>query len=219
MANKKGALRNSDGVVDAADYIPRLAMPGARDVIDVKEESWGRIAFGWLKGLLAFGVILLLLVGLLYSGLSATLMMLSSVNSDSNSREWVVRNTWGETGGKPPLDQKVVISTTKALPAEWWNRILVGWTGIAAPAVVRIASTDYEKLYIANSEVTNLTTEESGEFTSSAAFQYNTDEELTEQNYKLDNEYLVECVSGSCEAGTYFVIDAVQIFGERQIAK
>lgn len=219
MANKKGILRNSDGVVDSADYIPRLAMPGAHDVIDVKEESWGHIALGWGKGLLGFGLILVILVGLLYSGLTATLMMLSPTSADTSSREWVVRNTWTETGGKPPIDKQVVISTTKALPTQWWDLVTVGWVGIAAPAVVRIASTDYETLYIVDSKVTNLTTKDSGSFISSPAFRYDTKTDLAEQNYKLDNEYLVECVSGSCEAGTYFIIDATQIFGERQATK
>lgn len=215
--NKKGKFRNNDGIVNSSDYVPRLAMPGARDLIDVKEESWGRIILGWGKGLGAFILILVLLVGLLYSGLAATLMVLSSTSPNSDSRDWVVRNTWSETGGKPPIGQEAIISATSGLPAEWWNRILVGWTGISAPATVRISSTDYETLYISDSKVSNLTTNESGTFVGSAAYGYDSKEVPAELNYKLDNEYLVECISGSCEKGTYFIIDATQVFGERQV--
>lgn len=214
--NKKGKLRNNDGIVNSSDYIPRLAMPGARDVVDVKEESWGQIVLGWSKGLVLFVLILILLIGLLYSGLSATLMMLSSTSPTSSSREWVVRNTWSETGGTPPMEQEVIISATSALPAEWWNRIMVGWTGISNPATVRVVSNDYDTLYISDSKITNLTTNKTGNFAGSAAYSYNAKEAPIEQNYKLDNEYLVECVSGSCKKDTYFIIDETQIFGERQ---
>jgi len=211
MVNKKGKLRNNDGIVDSSDYIPRLAMPGARDIIETKEESWGHIALGWSKGFIGFILVALIIVAALYSGLAATLMMYSPISSNSSSRVLVVRNTWSKTAGQPPLNTNVVISSTTALPSEWWNRVAVGWTGIANPAIVKISSTDYEKLYIANSKVTGLTSKLNGNFTGSADFKY--DPTAKAQNYQLKNEYLVQCVSGNCKPGTYSIISNSQIYG------
>ena len=213
MAKKQGKLKNSRGIVDSSDYNPQLAMPGAHDVVEIKEESWPSIIFGWIRGLIAFAIVAVLLLGVIYSGLAANLMMYVPLNPDSSSRSWVVRGTWSETGGKPSVGEQAVVSEDTMFPEEWWNTILVGWAGISNPSIVKIQSTTYDKLYINNDKVTNLSNEKvSGKFVTSPSYAVNATE--GEQNFKLKNQYLVECVSGSCKPGTYFIVDVKQIYGE-----
>lgn len=215
MSKKQGKLKDNSGIVDSSDYIPKLAMPGTSDIVEVKEETWGSIFVGWGKGLFAFVLVATLFIGFLYSGLAATLMYYMPVDSDSSSRSWVVRGTWSETGGKPPLEEKVVISTDTYVPTEWWNNVLIGWTGVTKPAIVSIQSTPYDTLYIANGKVTNVSNPDiKGDFSSSPSFPYDIETDSAEQNHKLNNEYLVKCVSGSCTEGSLYIISKDQIFGE-----
>jgi len=212
---RKGKLRNPDGVVDSTDYVPQLAMPGSHDVIEIKEESWGQIAFGWVRGAIAFILILAIFVAILYSGLSAYLMVYSATGK-GNEHSWVVRNTWSKTGGQPPLNSDVVISEDTTTPAQWYGFIAVGWTGISSPSTVKIVSTNYDKLYIANSKVSlvNNKAVRNEDFVGSPAYSYNPKKDSAERNYQLRKQYLVECVSGNCKPNTYYVISKDQIFGE-----
>lgn len=215
----KGRLRNNDGVVDSSNYTPKLAMPGARDIIEIKEESWPQIIFGWVKSLLGVLGVGLLVIAMLYSGLAANLMMYIPTSEDVTKRDLVVRNIWQDTGNKPPLNTNVVISTTNVLPENWFELIRVGWTGTENPAVVRIASTDFDTLYIVEDEVVNLgESGETGTFVGSPSFPHYSELETysEEQNVVLDNQFLVECISGACEPGTFFIISDNQIFGEQR---
>lgn len=217
---KGGKLKNNDGLVDSSNYTPKLAMPGAREIIEVKEETWPQIIWGWIKSLLGVFGVGLLVLAMLYSGLSATLMMYIPTGTDSTQRDLVVRNTWQETGNRPPLNTQVVISVTSALPENWLELIRVGWTGTDNPAIVRIASTEFDTLYIVEDSVTNLgESGEEGTFVGSPAFPHSEEDGtyFEEQNIVLDGQYLVECISGACEAGTFFIIDSSQIFGEQRV--
>lgn len=215
MVKKLGKLKDTSGIVDSSDYIPQLAMPGTHDIVEVKEESWGAIFAGWGRGLLAFVLVSVLFLGLLYSGLAATLMYYMPLYSDSTSRSWVVRGTWSETGGKPPVNTEVVISADSYAPTEWWNNILVGWTGVSSPAVVSVQSNVYDTLYIENGKVSNLSNPKiNGAFLGSPNFPYDAAIDGAEQNHKLKDEYLVKCVSGSCTKDSLYIISKDQIFGE-----
>lgn len=212
MTKKQAKFKDSSGIVDSSDYTPKLSMPGAHDIVEVQEESWSSIIFGWAKGALAFVAVAFVLIGLLYSGLAAFLMSYVPTDSESSSRSWVVRGTWSETGNQPPFDSTVVISKTVPSTDDWIENIKIGWIGITDPAVVLIKSTPFDELHIFDGKVTNVNSSEAqGKLVSSLAFDSVAEDT---QSYKLKNQYLVECVSGSCEAGTYFIIDENHIYGE-----
>lgn len=216
----KGKLQNNnDGIVDSSNYTPKLSMPGAREIVEVKEETWLQIIFGWMKSLIGVIVVALLVATVLYSGLSANLMMYIPTSTETMQRDLVVRNTWQESGNRPPLNTQIVISTTSTLPENWFGLIRVGWLGTDNPAIVRVASTEFDVLYILEDKVTNLgASGDEGKFVSSPAFPHSPEDETytEEQNISLNGEYLVECLSGACEPGTYFIITNSQIFGEKR---
>lgn len=217
MALRKGKLRNNDGVVDSSGYTPRLSMQGSRDIVEVKEESWFSIAGGWIKGIIAFVLSLIVIIAGIYSGLAATLMFYSPISSDSSSRSLIIRNAWVDTGNEPPIGEEVIISTDSKLPEEWWNAILVGWVGISSPAKVEILTPNFDKLYIEDGTVVSFNDpdETFKPFVSSAAFKYDKKENPV-LNHQLDGQYLVKCISGDCKEGTYFIIEETQIFGKLQ---
>lgn len=221
MSAKKGKLRNPEGTVDSTGYNPRLSMPGARDIIEVKEESWFSIFLGWGKGILAFIVIVVFILAILYSGLAATLMVYSPLSSDASitDREWVIRNAWSETGNTPPVDEEVIISTVSETPEEFWNLIMIGWIGITNPATVKVISTDYDKVLVdENSRVALGSNPERilGTFSGSAAVQYDATKNPS-LSYQLKDELLVECVAGDCTPGSIFIITEKQIFGKERV--
>jgi hypothetical protein len=193
-------------------------MPGARDIVEVKEESWLSIILGWGKGVVAFALMATAIIALLYSGLAATLMIFSPTSPDSTERSWVIRNAWTETGNRPPVGEEVVISTTSYMPSEFWNLILTGWKGIPDPAVVKIHSDDFDKLYIEKGTVSLYSDPDTvfEEYVGSPAAKYDVEKETGPSTFQIDGQFLVECISGGCEKGTYFVIDRDQIYGKEQ---
>lgn len=215
---RKGKLRNPDGVVDSTDYVPQLAMPGSHDIIEIKEETWGQIILGWIKGGFAFVLVLILFLALLYSGLSAYLMVFSPTGPDREGYSWVVRNTWSETGNIPPIGSTVVISESTTAPDSWYEFVPVGWLGISDPSVVKVVSKNYDTLYLNNSKVSIVGESgvREGNFVGSPSYSYDSEKDAAEKNYKLKHQYLVECVSGNCEAGTYYVVNEGQIYGEKR---
>lgn len=216
MAKKQGKLVDPHGVVDSSDYIPQLAEPGAHDIIEVKEESWGSIFVGWGKGLLLFILVAVTCLSLLYTGLTATLMSYVPLNPDSASRAWVVRGAWSKSGNQPPVGAVVAISDDTVAPTQWWDNVKVGWVGINKPSVVKVQSTMYDTLTLgdntisATNKVTGKTFTKQGTLVNSPAYP---DATNIAGNLVLKQQYLVECVSGSCKPGTFFIIDKNQIYG------
>lgn len=213
MVKKQGKFIDTHGIVDVSDYIPQLAVAGEHDIVATKEESWLSILLGWAKGSILFIVIGLLFLALLYSGLSATLM--SYVKTGPHSpHSLVVRGTWSSTGSIPPVYAKAVISDTTFVPTNWWGNIVVGWMGIKNPSIVKIMSGPYDKIAVVNSKVSNLTNNAvGGGFVSSPEFTYNSTKN-NDISYTLKGEYLVQCISGTCQPGTYFIINPGQVYGE-----
>jgi hypothetical protein len=210
---RKGKFRNPHGVVDSTDYTPQLALPGSQDIIEIKEETWLQIGVGWARNFVAFILAAILFFMVLYAGLSSTLMIFSSTGPGSD-KSAIVRGTWSETGGKPPIGDEAVISADTLSPDNWWEWIFLGYTGISEPSVVKVLSKDYNTIAINDNTSVNLAENPNVQrpFVSSTDFKYNPESGPT--TIKLNKEYLVECVSGTCAPGTTFVIAAKQIYGE-----
>lgn len=221
VSKKQAKLIDKSATVQSDDQVGALSVPGAQ-IVEVQEESWASIIFGWLKNIFIFLALAAVVLAALYSGLAATIIVYSPTNSEGD-RNFVLRGTWSETGGIPPVGTEVAISQDTLAPKDnWWDWIPIGWTGIPNVSTVEIATTDYDKLYINNvpNEGTKVVVLENesinGEFKRSPALPLKDKEDNVafEVNHQLKNEFLVHCVSGSCEKGTYFVISKDQIFGE-----
>lgn len=211
--------KRSRDIVDDSDYTPMLGVAGSTATVETREESWGSIIAGWIKGSLLVLLGGAIFVGLVYSLLSIFLMMFVPIQ-EGGDRQWVIRGTWQETGGIPDIGDKAIISMTKNIEkAEWYDLVTMGFTGIPNVAVVENLSKDNVKLYINNDKVTDLSNKETyAGFTGSALFPYDLEdpEQKTELNYQLDGSMLVKCVSGACEEGSVFILDKNQIFGEQK---
>jgi hypothetical protein len=220
MARKSGKFLDKSATIDSSDQIGRLTVPGA-EIVEVQQEGWGSIILGWIKNIFGFGILLVLFLAVLITGLGMTVMTYSMVGDDS-TRSIVLRGAWADTGGKPPVGTEVAVSESKLAPtSDWWEWASITWLGIPNASTVEIVSTDYDKLYISGTKekavITNLSNvEETGPFYDSGALNLSDyeDNEKVEFNHQLKKEYLVKCISGSCTEGSYFVVTKGQIYGE-----
>lgn len=232
MARKYGKLRDTKGVIDTSDQTPQLSVPGS-EIVEIEEESWASIIFRWSKGIIAFFLSAIVIIALLFTIMACSLMVFSPVEKEGQifDRTLVVRGTWADTGGIPPVGTEVVVSNNQYAPTDkWWDWALIGWHGIPNPSRVEIATTNYDKLYISGTveqledekvnyeaTVTSVNNPEvTGEFFQSPALDLKKfkKDATFEFNHTLDEQYLVKCISGKCEPGTFFVVDKGQIFGE-----
>jgi hypothetical protein len=220
MARKSGKFIDKSATVDSSEQVGRLTVPGA-EIVEIQQEGWGSIIATWVKNIIGFALLLALFVGVLITGLGATVMTFNTVGDDSH-RSIVLRGAWADNGGNPPLGTKVAISEDTLAPtSNWWDWISVAWIGIPSASTVKIVSTDYDKLYVSGTKedatVTSIANpEETGTLEDSITLNRDDyeDGEAVEFNYQLKKSYLVECVAGACEPGTYSVINEEQIYGE-----
>ena len=216
---KQGKLIDKSATVQSDGQVGEFSVPGAQ-VIEVEEESWFSIIFGWVRGIIVFLLLTLAVLAALYSGLAATML----VYSDTGEGEYnlVLRGAWSDTGGEPPLGTQVAISSTTEAPQNWWDWIVTGWIGIPSPATVEVVSTNFDRLYVERTTdggpITVVVLDNEtirGTLVPSTVLPLTKyDTAPFETNYQLDNEYLVRCVVGACEPGTYSVVSKTQIFGE-----
>lgn len=226
-------------VEDPDDYIPLFDGSDEDPSQQISEESWGSILFSWFKGAMLLILAGAVFIGILYSFLAAFLIMWVPVGSDAGylERENVVRNTWSETGGVPPVgDQAIVSLTAFKSETSWIDYALYGWTRIPNSAEVKVLSSDRDKLYI--EVVDSEEVDEDGKvlktgrvvilsdegqpsfsnFTGSTVYSFDPNDSKsgtpTKDNIQLDGEVLVECLSGDCIPGTVFLVSTDQVFGE-----
>lgn len=214
--NKKGNFVDTSATVESDGQAGMFSVPGAQ-IIEIEQESWFSIIFGWVKNVLVFGLLAVAVLAVLYSGLSSTIMVFSPVGD--TGRQIVLRGAWADSGGIPPIGTPVAVSPTTA-PSNWWEWIPVGWVGIPDASEVEIVSTDYAKLYVSGADSKNLTVVNldneavNGKFISTTAVPVDKDDKNIEFNHGLKDQFLVKCVSGGCTPGTYFVVQDNQIYGE-----
>jgi hypothetical protein len=237
MSKKYGKFRDTKGVISPGDdSAPEFGVQGA-EIIEVEEESWFSIILGWVKGIIGFAVALVLVIASLVTILGMTLIVYSpiTVTDDITDRTLVARGVWNKTGGTPPVGTIAVVSGNSMAPTgeNWWDWVSITWVGIPNASKVKILTNSYEKLYISvkadrtDSEkvVYDATVQSidnpdiSGKFVQSPKLVFKNYEpkklsDSYEFNYQLNDSYLVECVEGSCEPGTFFVVAEGQLFGE-----
>lgn len=225
MARKyKGELVDKSATVKNDLSMGEFSVPGTQ-IIEVEQESWFSIFLGWGKSIIAFVLLALAVIALLYTGLATTILVYSPTG-DGASRNIVLRGAWSDSGGIPPIGSEVVISASDAAPTtNWWEWAPIGWAGIPNVATVEIVSTNYDKLYIektATADTVNVVILNNetvnGVLEPSVAFPMREQKDLEsfKLNHQLSHEFLVKCVSGECTPGSYYIISDQQIFGEKR---
>lgn len=195
------------------DYTPQFALPGSNELVSLKEEPWGSIILRWMQSLFLYILLLVVIVATLYSGLAATLLVLSPTGGEDNRLSLVVRNMWQDTGGRPPVGEQAVISTSTPLPEDILSKVAIGWTGIPDPAYVTVASDHMDALKVRGGEV--LINDTWQPLASSDAYQI-VENGTAETTVQLRDQYLVECLEGSCEPGTYLIVNSEALYGQRE---
>jgi hypothetical protein len=158
-------------------------------------ESTGRLLKGILV-LVAFGVILL---GVLYSGLSATLMFTAPSEGDQTNRVWVARSAF--PGGIVPEGSYVYGASNKAADNSILTKISEGFTGTDKYFVAKTISGPDGKVSVdgnGNIVVNGTATEYKGDF----------------KERTLDKEYLSVCTEGSCKKGEAIFVPEGNLVGE-----
>lgn len=151
--------------------------------------------FGNIFNLLAFfaGVVVLLLIGI-YLAVSATLMNFTSVEDK------VVWNLYGVVPDSED-DEKRIITAASNSPAHkgFWGKMKTGITGVEEPLTGEVVSDKFDDISSQGDtiHINGQPTEFKGYVDSK----------------KLDNEYLVKCMSGSCEKDSYIIVPSSNVVG------
>lgn len=158
-------------------------------------ESTGRL----LKGILILVAFAVILFGVLYSGLSATLMFTAPSEGSQTNRVWVARSAF--PGGVIPDASYVYGSATQAADNSIFTKIQEGYVGSANYFVAKTiagpqdkVSNDSEGKLLIGGKATEYKAKVSGS--------------------SLNKEYLAVCMEGNCTKGEVINIPENNIVGE-----
>lgn len=200
----KGKLRSSSKIFELNEEEPKLSNNVLPTVIEYEEIGWGHIIKGWVKSILVFLLLGLVLVVGAYAGLAATISY--GTIDDRGEIIVVARGTY--VGGVVPKDEIVYISTTHILDGNLWDNLQQGFVGIPNAATVQVLAGPVQEIEVqANQILLKKGTETVGKIEGVI-------EDLTPNKTVLQNEYIVRCLGGACEPGELLLIKSAQISGE-----
>lgn len=202
MSANKGKLRSSSKIVDLdSEESPRLSAPnGLTPVIEYETIGWGEVIKGWTKSIIVFILLAAVLVVGIYAGLSATIAYATSTSG--SGQFFVARGTY--VGGTVPEDSTIYVSTTNSISNSFITNLQEGFGGVPNGAVVKTIAGPVEEIVVDNLGNASVGGDSiKGTLPSDFA-----------QGGFLKNQYLVECISGSCTSGELLVINQNQISGE-----
>jgi len=208
---EKAKLRSGQEIDGTTDK-PSLNLPGAQDIIEMKEETWSSIILGWLRSAILFVLLTFLLLGVVYTVLAGTIIFAASPSSSGTVL--VARGTFVGAAATP--NSQIYISETTRNKDDFLNNIKVGFLGAPDPSIVTVESSQYDKVQIRNNSVVVNGKEISGKFVDKTS----PSKKPVTKTVQLNKEYLVSCKIGDCKAGTLYIIEQAQIYGEvKKLAK
>lgn len=158
-------------------------------------ESIGRL----LKGILILVSFAVILLGVLYSGLAATLMFTAPSEDDQANRVWVARSAF--PGGLVPEGSYVYGASNKAADNSILTKVAEGFVGTDKYFVAKtIAGPDGKVSTDSNGNivVNGTATEHKGQVS----------------DRTLDKEYISICTEGACDKGAIIFVPEGNIVGE-----
>jgi hypothetical protein len=204
MADKV-KLRKHGSLVNATSVEPeRQFAGGAQNIIEVKEESWASIILGWVKTIVGYFALVVVLLLAVYTGLAATVVFFSSVGGQT---ALVARGTF--IGGIPDKGDMMYISNDTPDPKSPVNNVVVGFKGAPEASIVENMSAEYDKVSVSGNNI-----QIADQVINDAVLLNAKGDRVTSGTISLNNQYVVQCVTGACDADSYLVIDSKQIYGE-----
>jgi len=208
MATSKGKLRSSSRVFDLdQEDAPRLNNNNAPSVIEYETLSWSKIILGWVKSIFVFLLLGILLIAGVYAGLAGTILY-GIVNVDNKTVTVVARGTY--VGGVVPEGETIYISTTHTIEGTFISNLVEGFTGVPGGATVEVLAGPIQEIKI-NAQKKTIDLISNGKTVETIK---GTIADVDTTKKVLQNEYIVRCVGGACEAGELFIIQDGQISGE-----
>lgn len=201
----KPSLKRGGSTVDTTDIRPALAFDSSQDIIMFSEESWLSIFWSWIKSAFMFFAAALLIMVVLYVTLAATLVFVANVN---NEPVVVARGTF--LGGIPQTGDLVFVGSGTP-GTDPLTKLQEAFVGVPDGKVAVTLSEPGDTVSASNGQITVNGTSQPGTFVNS------TGAPATLGSTSLTNQALVECVTGACEPGTFFLINLDQIYGEAVI--
>jgi len=203
-------LKKSGPTVDTSDEKPALAYDSNSDIIMFSEESWVSIILGWLKSALLLIGSALLIFFVLYVTLSVSLFF---VNFVGGKPAFVARGTF--LGGQPAVSDYVYTSGTTDASDDPLSRLQYAFLGVPDAEIVQVASGPSDTVAVNDGNI-KVTGENNATYKGTFVDDKGKSASL---NDKLSDSYLVMCVSGSCEKGTFHLMSKDRIYGEVQNIK
>jgi len=207
----KPSLRQHGLAVDTSDAKPALAYDSNSDIVMFSEESWFKIFAGWLKSGALFLVSAVLIFAVLYTTLAVSLFFTTFVEGKP---VFVARGTF--LGGEPALTDKILGSRTEASEDDPLNRLQYAFMGVPNSVVGEISSGPVDTISAANGQI-SISGSSSQSYEGVLVDESGQPQDVSSR--KLQDEYLVKCMSGECQPGSYFLIKGESIFGEVQNVK
>tara|TARA_B100001146_G_scaffold210106_1_gene207674 strand:+ start:9 stop:653 length:645 start_codon:yes stop_codon:yes gene_type:complete len=198
----KPSLKRGGAAVDTTDIRPALAFDSSQDIIMFSEESWLSILWSWVKSAFLFFVAALVIMVVLYVTLAATLVFVANVD---NEPVVVARGTF--LGGIPQAGDTVFVGS--GTPGnDPLTKLQEAFIGVPDPKVATVLTEPGDVVSAGNGTVTVNGQSQSGTFVNSSGAPSGLG------STALTNQALVECVTGECEPGTFFLIPLDQVYGE-----
>lgn len=201
----KPSLKESGSYVDVSEEKPALAYDSSSEIIMFSEESWLRISLSWLKTSFLFLLSAMLIFTVMYGTLAASLLFATPVDGKVTV---VARDTF--LGGIPSKGDITVVSPTQAAGKNPIDRLKEAGLGIKDAQIVKVLSGATDSIQITEGGF-SVTGEEPGSYNGTLI---NTSGNKVVGSFKLERQYIAECVSGACTPGTYVVVEDANIYGE-----
>lgn len=201
----KPSLKGGGSFVDVSEEKPALAYDSNSDIIMFEEESWLRISLSWLKTSFLFLMSAMLIFTIMYGTLAASLLFATPIDGKVTV---VARDTF--LGGIPSKDDIAVVSPTQAAGKNPLDRLKEAGLGIKDAQIVKILSGPNDTIQIREDGFV-ISGEESGSYNGALV---STSGNKVIASFKLEKQYVAECVSGACTPGAFVVVEDKNTYGE-----
>lgn len=168
---------------------------GTRSTASVAAEGIGQL----IKTVFFFAVFGIILLGVLYSALSATLMFTAPHNDSATERVWVARGAF--PGGIVPEGAHIYGSASDVASSSLFDRAAEGYVGVNDHFVAKTIAGPYAEV----------DTDAKGFVTIDGK---KTAQKFTVKKQLLNKSYLAICEDGSCVKGDVIIVPAANIVGE-----
>ena len=193
------------GTVDASEEKPALAYDANSDIIMFSEESWLRIVGNWFKTTFMFMLSAVFIFTIMYGILAGSLLFATPVDGKVTL---TARDTF--LGGVPSPGDIVLSSTSQKAAEGPLERLKEAGLGVDDAQITKILTGPHDSVSF-NGDSFAVSGIEPGNYN---GILMNSAGERVTKNFQLNNQYVTECMSERCAAGTFIIVDDDKIFGE-----